>query len=77
MIIQVVLVLGLLSCLFYAFLQRGKSKLVSLAIAATGIAGIYFVLFPHTPRSWRTFWASAAAPISYSTAGSSSRWWCR
>jgi hypothetical protein len=51
MIIQVVLVLGLLSCLFYAFLQRGKSKLVSLAIAVTGMAGIYFVLFPsHTTQ---------------------------
>ncbi len=46
MIIQWVLSLGLVLCLFYAFMQRGKSKLVSFAIAATSIAGIYFVLFP-------------------------------
>ena len=46
MIIQWVLVLGLMLCLFYAFLQRGKSRLVSFAITATSIAGIYFVLFP-------------------------------
>lgn len=46
MIIQWVLVSGLLLFLFYALLQRGKSRLVNLAIAVTSIAGIYFVLFP-------------------------------
>jgi len=39
MIIQWVLSVGLVLCLFYAFMQRGKSKLVSFAIAATSIAG--------------------------------------
>jgi hypothetical protein len=49
MIIQWILVVSLLLCLFYAFLQRGRSKLVSYAIAGTSIAGIYFVLLPaHT-----------------------------
>ena len=33
MIIQWILILGLLLCLFYAYLQRGKSRLVSFAIA--------------------------------------------
>ena len=46
MIVQWILVLGLLLCLFYAFLQRGKARLVSLGISATSLAGIYFVLFP-------------------------------
>ena len=46
MIIQWILVLGLVLSLFYAVLQRGKSRLISNAIAATSIAGIYFVLFP-------------------------------
>ena len=46
MIIQWILVLGLGLCLFYAVLQHGKSRLVRYAIAATSIAGIYFVLFP-------------------------------
>lgn len=51
MIIQAILVAGLLACLFYAFLQRGKSRLVSAAIAATSLAGIYFVILPsHTQR---------------------------
>jgi hypothetical protein len=48
MIIQWILILGLLLCLFYAYLQRGKSRLVSLGISATSIAGIYFVLFPES-----------------------------
>ena len=46
MIIQWILVVWLLLCLFYAFLQRGKSKFVSYAIAGTSIVGIYFVLLP-------------------------------
>lgn len=49
MIIQFLLVLGLLFALLYAFVQRRKSRMVSLAISATSVAGIYFVLFPsHT-----------------------------
>lgn len=49
MIIQFILVLGLLFALLYAFVQRRKSRMVSLAISATSVAGIYFVLFPsHT-----------------------------
>jgi hypothetical protein len=46
MIIQVILTLGLLSCLLYAFLQRQKSRLISLAIGGVALAGIYFVLVP-------------------------------
>lgn len=49
MIIQFILVLGLLFALLYAFVQRRKSRMVSLAISLTSVAGIYFVLFPsHT-----------------------------
>lgn len=46
MIIQWILVLGLLLCLFYAFLQRSKSRMVSIAMATMSLCGIYFVLFP-------------------------------
>lgn len=46
MIIQILLIIGLLFCLFYAFLQRRKSGLVSWTISATSIAGISFVSFP-------------------------------
>jgi hypothetical protein len=46
MIIQVLLIAGLLLCLLYAFLQRAKSRLVSLGIAVVSVAGIYFVAFP-------------------------------
>ena len=46
MIIQVILILGLLLCLLYAFLQRQKSRLVSVGIAGLALAGIYFVLVP-------------------------------
>ena len=46
MIIQVILTLGLLSCLLYAFLQRQKSRFISLTIGGVALAGIYFVLVP-------------------------------
>ena len=46
MIIQLLLIAGLLSCLFYAVLQRHKSRRISIAIALVALAGIYFVLFP-------------------------------
>ena len=46
MIIQALLIVGLLLCLLYAFLQRAKSRVVSLAIAMVSAAGIYFVAFP-------------------------------
>lgn len=46
MIIQVILILSLLLCLIYAFLQRGKSRLVSLAITLVAVAAITFVLAP-------------------------------
>lgn len=46
MIIQVLLTLGLLLCLLYAFVQRHKSRLVSFLISIVAVAGIYFVLFP-------------------------------
>lgn len=48
MIIQTILITGLLLCLTYAFLQRQKSRLVSLAISIVAVAGIYFVLFPQS-----------------------------
>lgn len=46
MIIQAILTLGLLLCLVYAFLQRQKSRLISLGISIVSVPGIYFVLFP-------------------------------
>ncbi len=46
MIIQWILIAGLLLALGYAVLQRRKSRMVSLAIAAISLAGIYFVVFP-------------------------------
>lgn len=46
MIIQAILVAGLVLCLFYAFLQRHKSRLITFAITAISLAGAYFVLFP-------------------------------
>jgi small membrane protein len=46
MIIQVILIVGLLLCLAYAFLQRQKSRLVSVGIAVVAFAAIYFVLVP-------------------------------
>lgn len=46
MIIKIILIVGLFLCLFYAFLQRRKSGLVSWTITATSVAGIVFVSFP-------------------------------
>jgi hypothetical protein len=46
MIIQWILVIGLLLFLFYALLQRAKSRWVNMAIALTSVTGIYFVMFP-------------------------------
>ncbi len=46
MIIKVFLIIGLFFCLFYAFLQRGKSGIVSWTISATSISGIFLVAFP-------------------------------
>ena len=46
MIIQLLLIAGLASCLFYAILQRHKSRRISIAIALVALSGIYFVLFP-------------------------------
>jgi hypothetical protein len=46
MIIQVLLISGLGLCLVYALLQRQKSRLVSSALAAVSLAGIYLVLDP-------------------------------
>jgi hypothetical protein len=46
MIIQVVLIAGLAACLLYAFSQRQKSRLVSVAMSIVALVGIYFVLNP-------------------------------
>lgn len=46
MIIQWILITGLALALGYAFLQRKKSRLVSIMITAISAAGIYFVLYP-------------------------------
>jgi hypothetical protein len=46
MIIQVILTLGLLWCLLYAYLQFQKSRLLSASLALVALAGIYFVLVP-------------------------------
>lgn len=55
MIIQFILVVGLLLCLFYAYLQRGKSRLVASIIFMTAVVGIYFVIFPGKTTSIATF----------------------
>ncbi len=47
--IKAILVVALLVSLCYAYFQRRKSRLVAVGIALTGVAGIYFVLYPsHT-----------------------------
>lgn len=46
MIFQAILIVGLVFCMAYAFLQRPKSQLVRLGMSALVIPGIYFVLFP-------------------------------
>ena len=46
MIIQFILCAGLGFALFYAYLQRRKSSLVSLAIVVVSAAGIVAVLLP-------------------------------
>jgi hypothetical protein len=49
MIIKALLIAGLLVALLYAFVHRNRSKVVTVAMAATSVAGIYFVLLPeHT-----------------------------
>jgi small membrane protein len=48
-IIQIILILGLLLCLLYAFIQRQKSRLLSRAMSIVALTGMYLVLFPeHT-----------------------------
>jgi len=46
MIIKVILIAGLMGCLAYAFLQRHKSRRISIVIGAVSVAGSLFVLFP-------------------------------
>ena len=46
MIIQAILIAGLLMCLGYAFMQRQKSRLVSLSLSGVSLAGIVFVMLP-------------------------------
>ena len=46
MIIQFILCAGLGFALFYAYLQRRKSSLISLAIVLVSVAGIVAVLSP-------------------------------
>jgi len=55
MIVQIVLTLGLLLCLAYAFMQRQKSRLVSFAISIVAIAGIYFVQVPESANQLAHF----------------------
>lgn len=44
--VKLILILGLLVCLGYAFLQRDKSRLVAGAIALLSLVGIVLVLHP-------------------------------
>lgn len=46
MIITIILIVGLLFTLAYAIVQRHRSRMVSMTIAGTSLAGIIFVLFP-------------------------------
>ncbi len=46
MIIQIILIAGLLACLLYAFVHRKSSRLVTVLMAVTSVAGMYFVLLP-------------------------------
>jgi len=54
-IIQIALIGGLSLSLLYALMQRRKSRMVALSIAATSIAGIYFVLFPEYSSTLANF----------------------
>ena len=55
MIVQILLTLGLAFCLVYAFAQRKKSRLVSLALSVIAIAAIYFVQFPESANTLAHF----------------------
>ena len=55
MIIQVVLTVGLVVCLLYAFTQRQKSRLVSVSISLVALVGIYFVLNPESSNKLAHF----------------------
>ena len=46
MIIQVILILGLLACVLYAYLQRQRSRFISWSLVLVSFAGMFFVLFP-------------------------------
>jgi len=48
MIIRVILLLGLAAVLVYALSQRRRSRLVSLVIMASAVAGGFFFVFPDT-----------------------------
>jgi small membrane protein len=46
MIIQVLLIAGLLFCLFYAVTHRQQSRSLSRVASVVALLGIYLVLFP-------------------------------
>jgi hypothetical protein len=55
MIIQIIFIIGLIFCLVYAFVQRQKSRAISLMLAATSTAGIVFVAFPELSSQLATY----------------------
>jgi hypothetical protein len=52
MIIQFILCTGLLFTLFYAYLQRLKSRIVSLLIMLVSVGGVVVVLFPNASNTF-------------------------
>lgn len=53
--VKLILIIGLLICVGYAFLQRDKSRLVSGGIAVTSSIGMVLVVYPE----WATRLANA------------------
>ena len=46
MIIQILLTLGLVVLIPYAYAQRAKSRLIPVAMTTIGVVGLYFVWLP-------------------------------
>lgn len=52
MIIQVLLIAGLLLCLFFAVTHRQPSRSLSRAASVVALTGIYLVLFPENAYAY-------------------------
>lgn len=62
--IKFILILGLLLCLAYAFLQRHKSRTIAFGISFASCVGIWFVLMPeHTSTLAETLGVGRGADL--------------